>query len=325
LILLLFVFVFAVQAQHPQQDPNWAVNFIDSFNTINTNHWYIETGVRQAGTPGEDLAWHSAENVYSQEGQLRLQIKRDTMVHSDCTYNNHQEGTHYFSSGSIITHNVYHYGYYEIYAKLPADTGYWSSFWLWSSDNAAMWENEIDVIEALGYHPDTVIGNIHWLYQIKTDTSYSHFCGLMSDYHWYGIEWNQDRIIWYLDRKIVRQIRNTADGLNICHPMKIILSVGLDQYIDENSVLFHTFIPNSMFVDELNVYRLKCDCSKIVNEIYNFSTFQYGVKKYIKLSGVTQLPQNGNISLRAKEYIELRNGFEVPLGTAFYADVNPCQ
>lgn len=78
-----------------------------------------------------------------------------------------------------------------------------------------------------------------------------------------------------------------------------------------------------MYIDQANIYRLICDCEEQIDEIYDFVNYQYGVKKSISLSGMTHLPQNDNVCLRARDFIELSNGFEVPLGTEFYADVNP--
>jgi len=51
----------------------------------------------------------------------------------------------------------------------------------------------------------------------------------------------------------------------------------------------------------------------------------YAVKKSISLSSTTTIPQNNKICLRATDFIELKNGFEVPLGAELYLDVTPCE
>lgn len=324
IIVLLAILPITLKAQHPSVDPNWDIEFIDHCNILNTSRWYVETGVRQAGMPNEDVTYRRAENVTTCDGELHLHVKRDTLTHSPCYHAHMGVGTHYFSSASLMSHATYSYGYFEIHAKLPAHHGYWPAFWLWNSDASQQWENEIDIFEALGYEPDSVIGNLHWLYQQSTDTAWSFYCGSIADYHWYGVEWDGDRINWYVDRQLVRSLHNRLQGTCINHPLHIILSVGLDNANPDNLLNEALFVPDSMQIDEINVYKLKCHGNISVVEIPNFSTYTYGVKKKITLSGATTLPAGSNISLRAANYIELTNGFEVPLGTEFFADVNPC-
>ena len=324
MIFALAIMPFILKAQHPSVDPNWDIEFIDHCDTLNTLRWEVETGVRQAGQPDEDVTYRLAENVTVCDGEFRLHVKRDTLTHSPCYQNHLGVGTHYFSSATLSSRTPYSYGYFEIHAKLPAHHGYWPAFWLWKSNVSQQWENEIDIFEALGYEPDSVIGNLHWLYQQSTDTAWSFYCGSIADYHWYGVEWDADRINWYVDRQLVRSLHNRLQGSCINHPLHIILSVGLDNANPDNLLNEALFVPDSMQIDEINVYKLKCHGNISVVEIPNFSTYTYGVKKKITLSGATTLPAGSNISLRAAKYIELTNGFEVPLGTEFFADVNPC-
>ena len=57
----------------------------------------------------------------------------------------------------------------------------------------------------------------------------------------------------------------------------------------------------------------------------NFNTYNYAVKKSISLSGVSSLSLGQNVFLRATDFIELKAGFEVPLGAELYLDVTPCE
>lgn len=321
-------------AQHPQQDPNWEPVFEDSFTVFNQNRWCKEEGIREAGKVTEDVANLLASNAFINHGKLVLRVKRDTVYHGgNCYYMEQNNGYHFYSSASVSSRNLYGHGYFEIYAKLPVSSGYWPAFWLWkdNSANQSSWYNEIDVFEGKGCYPDSIYTNVHWNFDCPiswnalNDTNRS-FSGLnISEYHWYGIEWDSSRIYWYIDRDIVRTERNNWGGEGVQHPMHIILSVGLtpDSFSD-NRINNSTIFPNYMYIDQANVYRLICDCEEPIDEIYDFVNYQYGVKKHISLTGLTHLPQNGNVCLRARDFIELGNGFEVPIGTEFYADVNPC-
>lgn len=315
---------FILNAQHPSVDPNWDIEFIDHCDTLDTLRWEVEKGVRQAGKPDEDVTYRLAENATVCDGEFHLHVKRDTLTHSPCYHAHQGVGTHYFSSATLSSRALYLYGYFEIRAKLPAHHSYWPAFWLWNSNPSQQWENEMDIFEALGYETDSVIVNLHWLYQQGTDTAWSFYCGSIADYHWYGIEWDADRINWYIDRQLVRSLHNRLQGTCINHPLHIILSVGLDNVNTGNMLNNNLFVPDSMQIDEIAVYKLKCHGNTSIVEIPDFSTYTYGVKEKITLSGATTLPTGSDICLRAVQYIELTNGFEVPIGTAFYADVNPC-
>jgi hypothetical protein len=63
------------------------------------------------------------------------------------------------------------------------------------------------------------------------------------------------------------------------------------------------------------------------NTNYNFNNYSYGVKNNIAFGGTGRLAKvtNGmNVSLRAKNSIELHEGFEVEAGGEFYAAICEC-
>ncbi|MCK8788306.1 glycoside hydrolase family 16 protein, partial [Roseomonas sp. NAR14] len=68
-----------------------------------------------------------------------------------------------YTSGLMTTMGSYSqlYGYYEIRAKLPAQQGAFSSFWLTPSDGS--WPPEIDIIEVAANDPYTIYSSIHYV------------------------------------------------------------------------------------------------------------------------------------------------------------------
>jgi hypothetical protein len=112
-------------------------------------------------------------------------------------------------------------------------------------------------------------------------------------------------------------------GIGIQHPLRIIMSVVLHDTGDDCPPTSNSVFPNYMYVDQANVWRLKCDKYTIVNEIPDFNTYHYAVKKSITLSGTTTIPANSDISLRATDSIDLKPGFEVQTGRELFLDVNP--
>ncbi|OQA89609.1 MAG: Glycosyl hydrolases family 16 [Bacteroidetes bacterium ADurb.Bin234] len=144
-------------------------------------------------------------------------------------------------------------------------------------------------------------------------------------YHWFGVEWDSDKITWYIDRKVVRQTVNNLWNIGIQNPLEIIINLALFPPSWNKCPLHTTLFSAYMYVAQANLYQLKYECDAIVNEILNYNTFNYAVKKSISLSSVSSLFSGENVSLRATDFIELKSGFEVPEGAELYLDINPCE
>lgn len=329
IVLGLLLCRLCVFSQVPPQDKNWEVVFENDYSNF-PSEWYISRGVHNAGDPfTEAIGYDTCTNVAISDGKLRLAVKREQAPYcADCI-------DHYldYTVSAVLTNIQYRYGYFEIYSKIPASNGYWPAFWLWSSNediaNSTCSYNEIDIFETLGYCNDSIRSNVHWDFvcpiDLLNDTNTRHYCRYDTSYHWYGLEWDSSKITWYIDEKIVRQTLNNFYGIGIQNPMQILITFGLDKFnVGLNDVDENTIFPGYMYVDQANVYRLKCDSETVVNEIQDFDSFYFAVKKSITLSGNTTIPPSSNLSLRATDYVLLTNGFEVPIGAEFYADVNPC-
>ena len=346
--ILAGLFIIPAFSQNPPQDKNWQVVFVDDFNTFNTSRWYKEHNAvhgeyvyRNPKKRNEEPQVAIQENVYIENGKIVVRTREQSYP---CPRGNNiltcqYGGTHSYTSGIFLSQLRYRYGYFEIYAKLPGSDGYWPSFWLWHDCGAAgepnaCWKNEIDIFEVSGDIANTVESNAHWAFACPVDEKPNaislgatpHACNFASGYHWYGLEWDRDKITWYVDRKAVRQLKNDMEGFGIQHYLQIIIGVGLRPASSDNPISPNSIFPDYMYVDQASVYCLNCaDKNVVVNEISNFNTFNYAVKKSISMSSATTIPAGSDIYLRATDFIELKAGFEVPVGRELYLDVNPCQ
>ncbi len=338
LIVLEVCFVFSIFSQNPPQDKNWEVVFEDSFNTFNTGRWYKEHNIVKGeynpneGIYNEDPHIYYKDNVDTANGTLALEAKRltDFLPCPKGSVNCQYGGWHKYTSGAIVSNNKYKYGYFEIYAQLPSGTSFFPAFWLWNANKTPpnCFYNEIDIMEANGCEPNWVSSNFQATFdcsEIDRDAIH-HTCNYADgSYHWYGVEWDSDKITWYVDRKSVRQMPNNLWGIGIQNPMSIIINLSLFPPTWGKCPLNDSLLPNYMYIDQANVYKLKYECDVIVNEIHNYDEFYYAVKKSISLSSVSSLFSGENVSLRATDYIELKSGFEVPDGAELYLDINPCE
>ena len=323
-----------VFSQHPPLDQNWDIVFEDNFNTFNSALWRKDDCIH-----GDEPQHYIPNNVVIENGQLVLIAKNENYICTkpNCNCNN---STFNYTSGQIASNYGLErkYGYYEIYAKLPSYNAFFPAFWLWNASKTPpnCWYNEIDIMEAAGCVPSWVSSN----YQVTFDcleekrVAKRYPCNYANgSYHWYGVEWDSEKITWYVDRKTVRQIPNNGKGIGIQHSLNIYINLALYPppntpgweectcYLENNDNF-----PAKMYVDQANGYKLKYDCNKneTINNFNDFSNYIYKVKKSITLGGGTTLPAGSNIFLRATDYIELQNGFTVANGAELYLDNNPC-
>jgi hypothetical protein len=117
-------------------------------------------------------------------------------------------------------------------------------------------------------------------------------------------------------------------GVGMQNSMQIVLNLSLISTAWGSCVLDTTLFPSYYYIDQVNAYQLKYDCTgstSVVNEIANYNTFNYAVKKSISLSGIYSLSSWQNVALRATYFIELKDGFYVPADAELYLDNNPCE
>jgi hypothetical protein len=133
-----------------------------------------------------------------------------------------------YTSGILTTQSVFSqkYGYFEIRSKIPIGKGVWPAFWMLADDGG--WPPEIDVMEGRGQLPGQVAMTTHW--RIPASGSVQH-CGFdftvpntSTDFHDYGVLWIRDRILYFIDRKPVSDIKVPA-GFN--DPMYMIVNLAM--------------------------------------------------------------------------------------------------
>jgi beta-glucanase (GH16 family) len=101
------------------------------------------------------------------------------------------------------------YGYFEIRSKIPVGTGVWPAFWMLANDGG--WPPEIDVLEGRGQHPGDLVQTTHWRIPSTQRIESCGFDYLLPGaslaFHDYGVLWLQDRLVYFIDRKPVSDIK----------------------------------------------------------------------------------------------------------------------
>jgi len=154
-------------------------------------------------------------------------------------------GPGHWASGLLQTENSFSqtYGYFEIRAQLPADTGVWPAFWMLPANDT--WPPEVDVFEAYGT-PD-LYQTVHTgvTGQDSTQTTWSDQPSMLTGFHSYGVLWTANSITFYFDGTAVGEQPVPAD---LHQPMYMLIDLAMQRIGGVSST------PKSMQVDYVRVY-----------------------------------------------------------------------
>lgn len=129
-----------------------------------------------------------------------------------------------YNSGLITTAKSFaqQYGYFEVRAQLPAGQGFWPAFWLLPASGG--WPPEIDIFEVLGKDPTTAYFSLG----STTGSSGTNTVRMLPDlsvgFHTFGLDWQADRIKWYVDGNEVAEAATPAD---MHQPMYMLLNLAV--------------------------------------------------------------------------------------------------
>ena len=183
------------------------------------------------------------------------------------------------TSGRITTQHLHDftYGRFEARAKVPTGKGYLPAFWLMATDenNYGQWPRcgEIDIMEVMGQEINKSYHTIHYGYDSGSGHSQSQGTYVPSDgnfaddYHTYRVDWEPDKITWYVDDKEVYSENNWYTGTDaesqITYPAPfdqdfyIILNLAVGGswvgYPDES--VYEDMASQAYYVDYVRVYQ----------------------------------------------------------------------
>ncbi len=186
-------------------------------NSIDSTKWGSEWWVvkRKGGYWHEDMAKVENGNLiisadyFSEPLENRYYEKWHDKINFD------EYGAGYYST-ILTTRDKFEqcYGYFEVRCILPAATGLWSAFWMmnegvYNIDGFGNDGTEVDIFESMYYKDhwwgaDAVVTGIHfdgYGAEHKSDSIGKYFIknNPYEEYNTYGVEWNEDEYIFYIN------------------------------------------------------------------------------------------------------------------------------
>lgn len=334
-----------ILGQTPLSDPTWTLYFEDNFNSapVNTNKWAYNPPWGNC-TDEAHRTNNGSNHDFSTPGSIMLLSKQQNSV---CTVWDGSTHSKPYTTGGLFSLETFKYGYFEIRCKIPqlnnsiyTTKGFGPNFWLWpmapdAYDNTPVTWSEIDIFEIDG-DGNKVTNNIHFISTYLPDGwvlrdpdlnnwDEDDFFANFNTFRKLACEWTPNYIAFYYDDKVVQtSYTEYADDLL---PMNIFIDINTPA-----SNFGKTFEPNSLFpypyeVDYVRVYKLQMDCTTdIAQSAFSYLTFDNKVKRNITVGGSGgKVPSGSSASLRATTSITLNDGFEVEIGSEFYANNCDCE
>ena len=262
-LLLCCVALFQIACNDKANQSEWTMVWSDEFEVAglpDTNKWTYLLGdgcptLCGWGNDEKEYYTQDSSNVKVVDGHLIITAMQDTSKVNG------------FSSAKLSSEHKgdWKYGKLEVRAKLPVGRGTWPAIWMLPTDSKYKgWpaSGEIDVMEHVGYEPDSIYGTVH-------TTAYNHINGTQkgfrsyrpnceSEFLIYGLEWNEDEMKFFVNDENFFTFHNehkTSDEWPFDQDFHLILNLAVGGAWGGKKGIDTTIFPQSMLVDYVRVYQ----------------------------------------------------------------------
>ncbi|GAO42220.1 glycoside hydrolase family 16 protein [Flavihumibacter petaseus] len=221
-----------------------------------SSKWGYDSGGH--GWGNNELQYYTVrrlENARVENGMLIIEARKEAYNGGKFT------SARLFSKGK----GDWTFGRIEVRAKLPKGKGIWPAIWMLPT----YWEygdwpraGEIDIMEFVGYLPDSVFGTVH-------TKSFNHVIGtqkgkgllmkgLGDEFHIYGINWTNEKIQFQIDGKTYHEFANTGSGIDdwpFDKAFHLLLNVAVGGNWGGKMGVDESIFPQSMLVDYVRIYQ----------------------------------------------------------------------
>lgn len=185
------------------------LRFIDQFETIDQNRWWIMDLPSWASFLDND--YRPSQASTSEEGlTLTLAPNTDPTARAPLV------------SGLLVTREAYLYGYFEARLRVPRGDGLIAAFYTYVDPEGPTAQQELD-IEILGKNTRSLDVALHVGGSAEGGREALPFAA-SEGFHTYGIEWTETYVRWYVNGAVVHE--ETGERVErLRHPQNITLSL----------------------------------------------------------------------------------------------------
>ena len=247
---------------NPKEDTKLSLVWADEFDyegVPDSTRWRYDLGdgcPQVCGWGNKELQYYTnhLKNAKVQDGFLHIEARKEAF--KDKAY----------TSTRLLSKGDWDHGRLEIRAKLPKGKGTWPAIWMLPINRTTYgtWPacGEIDIMEHVGYEPDTIYGTVHtqaYNHMINTQRGGQIFVpNSEDDFHIYTIEWSPKRINWLVDNVQYHTFANenaTYKEWPFDQPFHLILNIAVGGNWGGKMGVDETIWPQKMLVDYVRVWQ----------------------------------------------------------------------
>jgi len=247
----------------PQPPPGpWQLTWSDEFDGADGSapdpgKWTYDIGGGGWGNDELETYTDRRDNSFLKDGKLVIRARAEN-------YRGPDGIDRPYTSARLKTQGLFSqtHGKFEARMRLPRGQGVWPAFWLLGDDISGVgWPEcgEIDIMENIGREPSIIHGTMHGPGYSGGGgpTAASSVPGAFADdFHVFGIEWEEQRIRWYMDGTLY-ETRTPADVTGsrwvFEHPFFIILNLAIGGNWPGSPDQTTSF-PQDLVIDWVHVY-----------------------------------------------------------------------
>lgn len=211
------------------------------------------------GWGNQELQYYTQEklkNARVGNGVLSIELHKEQIKSRD------------YSSARLHTKGKgdWKYGTIEVRAKLPRGKGTWGAIWMLSSeDKYKGWPHsgEIDIMENVGFDPDTIHSSAHTLAYHHSIGTYKTGKISLPDagekFYTYKLVWEKDEYRIYADEQLIFRFEKEADDFKVWpfdQKFYLILNIAYGGFWGGKEGLDDEALPAKMEIDYVRVYAL---------------------------------------------------------------------
>jgi beta-glucanase (GH16 family) len=238
----------------------WELVWEDNFDVAglpDSTIWGYEEGYIRNGE-AQYYTKNRPENARVEDGNLVIEARLDNWNGNKIT----SASLNTYGKKSML------YGRIEVKAKLPTGVGTWPAIWMLGNviNEGTGWPacGEIDIMENVGYDPDTIHANIHTeAYNHAIKTNKGNRIGVAKpyeNYNVYALEWFEDHMDFFLNDSLYFSFKNEGTGNSVWpfdKPHYLLINFAVGGAWGGQKGLDEAILPQKYYIDYVRVYHGK--------------------------------------------------------------------